>query len=586
MQGVRSPRDRQGERTGHHIEGQFPARPWIRGARPPRCARRPAGRSVRAMNITTYLGDKPVMRIRFGDPGMRTAAPPMVISQAAVEAALRDRLTELGGEIEWGTPLVDLRQDNASGASVAVGAADEVQVGWVVGCDGAASTTRHLAGIDFPGVKLSERFLLADVRLDWDLDRSGTTGWIHPDGHDRRYADATPTDCGELSPMTRASPRISRPSRKSSPGLNRIIPERTGRDVRVDDAAWLSMFSVHRRLAETYRRGRVLLAGDAAHTHAPFGGQGMLTGLGDAENLAWKLALVVSGRAEARLLDTYQRERRPLATEVLRGTSAVTKINMARGPVGRFLRDRLVVPCSICPACSAGSRTRRRSCGSATGTGRWPHGRCPSAIHVPGTACPGCAAPTCAGGGGCCRAMKLCSRLRSRTSATVSRYSARDQNQMLSWCGLTAISPGGGVSRTPSTTGYSVRSRQGMCGDGREPRASTRPRHRRRGHECSAGSIHRIRHRRYEHRAGGQARRCREAHRLSTLGGQGAIGRRRDRSARRHRSALADARRDRRHPTARTRPAQRRGGRKHGGRPEVSCARRADLWLGRSHIRY
>jgi 2-polyprenyl-6-methoxyphenol hydroxylase-like FAD-dependent oxidoreductase len=86
-------------------------------------------RSVRAMNITTYLGDKPVMRIRFGDPGMRTAAPPMIISQAAVEAALRDRLTELGGEIEWGTPLVDIRQDD-SGVSVAVGSEDEVRVGW------------------------------------------------------------------------------------------------------------------------------------------------------------------------------------------------------------------------------------------------------------------------------------------------------------------------------------------------------------------------------------------------------------------------------------------------------------------------
>lgn len=104
------------------------------------------------------------------------------------------------------------------------------------------------------------------------------------------------------------------------------------------------MFTVHRRLAETYRRGCVLLAGDAAHVHAPFGGQGMLTGLGDAENLAWKLALVVRNRAGESLVDTYEAERRPLAAQVLRGTTTVTKMNIAASPVGRFVRDRVLVP--------------------------------------------------------------------------------------------------------------------------------------------------------------------------------------------------------------------------------------------------
>jgi hypothetical protein len=100
---------------------------------------------------------------------------------------------------------------------------------------------------------------------------------------------------------------------------------------------------VHRRLAETYRRGRVLIAGDAAHAHAPFGGQGMLTGIGDAENLAFKLAAVVAGLACDGLIDTYEAERRPLATEVLRGTSAMTRLNIIDSPVGRFLRDRVAV---------------------------------------------------------------------------------------------------------------------------------------------------------------------------------------------------------------------------------------------------
>lgn len=297
-------------------------------------------RSVRAMKIVTYLGDKPIMRIRFGDPEIHTAAPPMVISQAEVEAALRNRLRELGGEIEWATPLVDLRQDEMCVVAT-LGTGEEVHAGCLVGCDGAGSTTRRLVGIGFPGVKLTERFLLADVSLDWDLDRSGTTGWINPQG----LIGVMPMP-GGLWRIIAYDP--GQPDEKPSEAeilarVKQILPERTGRDVRVLGADWLSMFSVHRRLADSYRRGRVLIAGDAAHTHAPFGGQGMLTALGDAENLAWKLALVVTGRADDRLLNTYEAERRPLATEVLRSTSAVTKINVASSSIGRFIRDQILV---------------------------------------------------------------------------------------------------------------------------------------------------------------------------------------------------------------------------------------------------
>lgn len=295
-------------------------------------------RSVRAMKITTYLGDKPLMRIRFGDPGLHTAAPPMVISQAEVEATLRSRLSELGGEIEWATPLVDLRQDDDVAVAM-LGTGEEVRAAWLIGCDGAGSTTRRLAAIGFPGVQLTERFLLADVRLDWDLDRSGTTGWINPKG----MIGVMPMP-GGLWRVIAYDP--NQPGEKSSEQeilvrLEQILPERTGRDVRILGAQWLSMFSVHRRLADTYRRGRILIAGDAGHTHAPFGGQGMLTGLGDVENLAWKLALVVDGHANVSLLDTYESERRPLATDVLRSTSAVTKLNVASSPVGRFVRDQI-----------------------------------------------------------------------------------------------------------------------------------------------------------------------------------------------------------------------------------------------------
>lgn len=300
--------------------------------------------SLRAMRITTYLGDRPVMRLQFGDPGLRTAAPPMLVSQAKIEESLRDRLAELGGAPEWNRSLRAVTTD-AEGVTAVLGGDQAVRAQWVVGCDGTGSATRELAAIGFPGVKLSERFLLADVHIDWDVDRGGTTGWIHPAGLIGVMPMPDPHGRDDLWRVIAYDPGFDeKPSQNAIlDRLRQIVPERTRRPVRIGDAVWLSQFTVHRRLADTYRRGRILLAGDAAHAHAPFGGQGMLTGIGDAENLAWKLALVLSGCAADRLLDSYEAERRPLAREVLRGTSAMTRVNVASNPIGRFVRDRIVV---------------------------------------------------------------------------------------------------------------------------------------------------------------------------------------------------------------------------------------------------
>lgn len=298
--------------------------------------------SLRAMRITNYLGGEPLMTLEFGDPGLGTAAPPMVVSQARVEAALRGRCSELGPVPEWGRALVGVRQDTA-GVLAQVAGGESVRARWVVGCDGTSSATRQLADIEFPGVKLSERFLLADLRLDWDVDRTGTSGWIHPDGVLGVMPMPDPAGGDDLWRVFAYDPGLDQKPTEDEifDRIQAVLPQRTGRDVRVSDPQWLSVFTVHRRLAQTYRRGRILIAGDAAHAHSPFGGQGMLTGIGDAENLAFKLALVVRGLAAETLIDTYESERRPLAADVLRGTSAVTRVNIASNPVGRFLRDRV-----------------------------------------------------------------------------------------------------------------------------------------------------------------------------------------------------------------------------------------------------
>ncbi len=117
---------------------------------------------------------------------------------------------------------------------------------------------------------------------------------------------------------------------RSSISSVRRLPAEAGGSIRTVE--WTSSFRIQRRLADTYRRGRVLLAGDAAHIHSPLGGQGMNTGIGDAENLAWKLALVINGRADDSLLDTYEAERRPIAKDVLESTSGLTEIVVGDTP--------------------------------------------------------------------------------------------------------------------------------------------------------------------------------------------------------------------------------------------------------------
>ncbi|GAA4620333.1 FAD-dependent monooxygenase [Saccharopolyspora hordei] len=288
-------------------------------------------RAQPAVQLTLRAGHEPLATVRFGEiEGRQLRA--LFIPQTAVEEALHRRLTELGGSVEWGRELTDLAQ-GPDGVTATV-SGETAHADYVVGCDGAHSAVRRLAGIGFPGVALADQWLLADVTADWDLDRRGSSGWFSRDGvffaipmrseHDdawRVMADAEHADGDVLDQ------------------LRRLLVERTGQaDAVLREADWTSVFRIHRRLADSYRAGRVLLAGDAAHIHSPFGGQGMNTGIGDAENLAWKLALVVQGRASAALLDTYQAERRPLAEDVLRGTTATTRVLLTDGAVGRAAR--------------------------------------------------------------------------------------------------------------------------------------------------------------------------------------------------------------------------------------------------------
>ena len=294
--------------------------------------------------VAVDLGGHAVARLRLGRTTRLVTRPGLLVSQAEIEAGLRRRLAQLGVTVEWGREVLDVRQD-AAGVSVQLSDGPAARCEWLVGCDGAHSRVRKLAGIGFPGVQIVERFLLADVHADLPITRDTASVWL--DGEEMLAAFPLPgVDLWRLmapAPPDDADHDLSAQAVLAL--LVRRLQDRTGWPASaVRGAEWTSTFRIHRRLAQRFREGRILLAGDAAHIHSPVGGQGMNTGLGDAENLAWKLALVAHRRAEPALLDSYEAERRPVAADVLDSTSTMTRMVLGESRLARVLRDHVFVP--------------------------------------------------------------------------------------------------------------------------------------------------------------------------------------------------------------------------------------------------
>jgi 4,5-epoxidase len=296
-------------------------------------------RALEVEQIVVHINGKQAAVVRVGQPTTLVTWPTLVISQAEVEASLRRRVTALGGEIAWGREVTAAEQDS-HGVTVRLADGAQIRAGWLVGCDGAHSRVRDLAGVGFPGVPLDEHFLLVDVHADLPLARHSIYTWLDGDS----LLGAFPLPGRDLWRLI--VPAVERVADEDVLAeVARLLGERTECDPSlIRDAEWVTSFRIHRRLAETYRNGRILLAGDAAHVYAPFGGQGMNTGIGDAENLAWKLAMVVNATAAPELLDSYEAERRPIAARVLKSTGAAGNLILGNHVLTRLLRDRVFVP--------------------------------------------------------------------------------------------------------------------------------------------------------------------------------------------------------------------------------------------------
>ncbi|WP_432974365.1 FAD-dependent oxidoreductase [Dactylosporangium sp. CA-233914] len=238
----------------------------------------------------------------------------LITPEWRIEEALRLRLAELGGAVEFGTALGGFEQSDAAVSAFVVkdGEAETITARWLVGCDGGHSIVRRQAGIAFEGETREEvRMIIADAEVD-GLDRDAWTMWRHEEG----VLSLCPLPSTNVFQYA-AAIVPGQDTELSLANMQAILERRTGRtDIRLHEPQWSSLWRANIRLADRYREGRVFLAGDAAHIHSPAGGQGMNTGIQDAHNLAWKLAAVAKGASPA-LLDTYEAERRPVAADVL-----------------------------------------------------------------------------------------------------------------------------------------------------------------------------------------------------------------------------------------------------------------------------
>lgn len=283
----------------------------------------------RRVGATIRADGRLLARLEFGEADTPYACA-LGLAQHETQRILEDRLIELGGRVERGVRVADLQQTADEVTATLLYADqrwDEQRFAWVVGCDGARSAVRRSLNVSFAGSTFAESYFLVDVDL------------ASPWPTDELLLVATAHGLGVIGPMGRGRVRVMGDLDPEFAGelddgvCDELIRGRLGQDVAIAGLGWRATFRVHTRMVERYRDGRVFLCGDAAHIHSPITGHGMNTGIQDAYNLGWKLALVEQGEAAASLLDSYQAERHPIAAALLAKTDFQTRMLSSRNRV-------------------------------------------------------------------------------------------------------------------------------------------------------------------------------------------------------------------------------------------------------------
>jgi 2-polyprenyl-6-methoxyphenol hydroxylase-like FAD-dependent oxidoreductase len=266
----------------------------------------------------------------------------LMIAQSETERVLEEQLLTHGVTVERSTEMTGLAdKGNAVEATLkkADGGSETVTADWLAGCDGAHSTVRHGLALSFEGSTMDSDWWLADGniaglepkdRLHIFWHRDGILAFFPIGGERWRVIG----DLGVAAGAERADPTVEQ--------INTMLKQRATPGISFSNPIWLSAFRINERKVKEYAKGRVFLAGDAAHIHSPAGGQGMNTGMQDAFNLAWKLALVIEGSARRSLLDSYSPERSAVGDRVLKNAGRLTEAAILRNPLLQSIRNTVV----------------------------------------------------------------------------------------------------------------------------------------------------------------------------------------------------------------------------------------------------
>ncbi len=298
------------------------------------------GHQVPAVNL--WVKGERAARIAFGALGEGLTPYPFlkIFPQDQHEALLIDRLASFGVAVERETELLSF-EDGPTGVTAqlrkADGGEETCEADYIAGCDGARSTVRAAIGAGFPGGTYRQLFYVADV----EATGPSADGELHVDLDQADFLAVFPLDGAGRSRLigTVRDERADHPEELEFEDVT--LQAMTHMKVEVRKVNWFSTYHVHHRVTDRFRKGRAFLLGDAAHVHSPAGGQGMNTGIGDAINLAWKLAWVMSGRAPDALLDSYEAERIGFARRLVATTDRVFSFATAEGQAADFLRTRL-----------------------------------------------------------------------------------------------------------------------------------------------------------------------------------------------------------------------------------------------------
>lgn len=283
--------------------------------------------------------------------GLPTAYPyTLMIPQDITEQVLLDRLHKAGGRVSRPYQVTEIVEENGRvtiGYTDAAGTKGAIETRYLIGADGMHSIVRDRAGIGFTGDTYPASFILADVRMDWSITRDMVALLLSPEGVTVVVPLPDDTEPNRYRVVATVTVAPEHPTRADIQG---VLDARCGQGAaEVHEVLWRSRFRIHHRIADSYRVGRVLLAGDAAHVHSPAGGQGMNTGIQDAVVLGRLLVRVLAGEPDT-LLDTYEETRRPIALDVVGFTDRMTRVATLRSRPARTLRNAVLFTLAKIPA--------------------------------------------------------------------------------------------------------------------------------------------------------------------------------------------------------------------------------------------